>query len=273
MTDLVRGIRVELLKLRRTLALWSSLLVPAVVIGMTMVVNLSRSRGTEFVLDRPNGWDTLMLDQTLVLWCFVLLPLFVALEAALLAGLEHRENTWKHLFALPVRRWTIYVSKLVVGMALVFLSSLVLAVGTAFQGWLLVKFRPDLGVTYPIPWNLIILRNFGFVPVVFLLLAIQLWVAIRWRSFTVPMGLGITGTLIGVMLLRTLKNSISTPSGPLIASLFPWSLPYIMIAPMANSSLPEATAGLRETALVVGVFGGLLVSILGCWETSRRDVA
>ena len=245
MNELFRVMQVEVFKLRRTLALWSSLLIPAVVIGMTMAVNLSRSNGSEFVLDHPNGWDTLMLDQTLVLWCFVLLPLFVALEAALLAGLEHRENTWKHLFALPVRRWTIYVSKLAVGMGLVCVSSIVLALGTVFQGWLLIQFRPDLGVTYPIPWNLIIFRNFGFVPVVFLLLAIELWVAIRWRSFTVPMGLGIGGTLIGVTLLRTLKNSISTPAGPLLASVFPWSLPYVMIAPLTNSTLPEATAGLQ----------------------------
>lgn len=272
MNELFRAMQVEVFKLRRTLALWSSLLIPAVVIAMTMAVNLSRSQGTEFVLDHPNGWDTLMLDQTLVLWCFVLLPLFVTLEAALLAGIEHRENNWKHLFALPVHRWTIYGSKLIVGMALVCVSSLVLAIGTAFQGWLLVEFRPDLGVTYPIPWDLIILRNFGFVPVVFLLLAIQLWVAIRWRSFTVPMSVGIAGTLIGVMLLRTLKNSFSTPSGPWIASMFPWSMPYIMIAPISNSTLPEATAGLQETALLAGVLGGLFVSVLGCWETLRRDV-
>ena len=272
MNELFRAVQVEVFKLRRTLALWSALLVPAIVIAMTMVINLSRSRGTEFVLDHPNGWDTLMLDQTLVLWCFVLLPLFVALEAALLAGLEHRENTWKQLFALPVRRWTVYVSKLVVGMALVCLSSLVLAAGTAFQGWLLLRFRPDLGVTSPVPWNLIFFRNFGFIPVVFLLLAILLWVAIRWRSFTVPMGVGIAGTFIGVMLLRTLKNSVSTPRGPFLASLFPWSLPYVMIAPLSNSSLPETTAGLRETALLVGVLGGLFVSVLGCWDTIRRDV-
>jgi len=35
----------------------------------------------------------------------VRLPLFVPLETALEAGLEHRENTWKHLFALPIHRW------------------------------------------------------------------------------------------------------------------------------------------------------------------------
>jgi hypothetical protein len=272
MNELLRVTKVEILKLRRTLALSAAVVVPFVVIAMTMAMNLSRSRGTRFVMDHPNGWDTLMLDQTLVLWCFVLLPLFVALETALLAGLEHREKAWKHLFALPIQRWTIYASKLLVGLALVCLSSVVLAAGTAFQGVILLKFRPDLGLSQPVPWALIFSRNFGFIPVVLLMLAVQLWVAVRWRSFTVPIGVGIVGTLIGIMLLRTLKNSVSTPFGPFLASLFPWSLPYVMIAPLAHSSVPEATAGLRETALLVGVLGGLFVSILGCWETARRDV-
>lgn len=273
MTELLRVTLVELFKLRRTLALWAATLVPLVVIVMTMAMNLSRVSGTEFVLDHPNGWDTLMLDQTLVLWCFVLLPLFVALETALLAGVEHRENTWKLLYALPIQRWTVYVGKLVVCFVLVCLSSLVLAIGTAFQGWILLTFRPDLGLSPPIPWNLILFRNFGFVPVVLLMLAMQMWVAVRWRSFSAGMGLGIAGTLIGVMLLRTLKNSVSTPLGPVLASFFPWSLPYIMIAPQGNTGLPQSTPALTETALLVGVLGGLLAAMLGCWEVTRRDVA
>lgn len=272
MHELLRVTKVEFFKLRRTLAVWASLVVPSVVIAMTMAMNLSRAPETQFVEDRPNSWDTLMLDQTLVLWCFVLLPLFVALETALLAGMEHRENAWKHLFALPVRRWTIYVSKLLVSMALVCFTSVVLAVGTALQGWLLVVFRPDLGLSYPIPWRLILLRDFGFLPVVLLMLALQLWVAIRWRSFTAAIGLGIVGTLISVMLLRTLKNSLSTPHGPLFASLFPWSLPYVVIAPHAYTNLPETMPVPRAAALLAGILGGLIISILGCWETGRRDV-
>lgn len=272
MHELLRATKVEIFKLKRTVALWASLLIPLAVIVMTLAVNLSRAPETGFVEDRPNSWDTLMLDQTLILWSFVLLPLFVALETALLAGVEHRENNWKHLFALPVRRWTIYVSKLLVMMALVCLTSLVLAAGTALQGWLLLVFRPDLGLDYPIPWGLILLRDFGFVPAVLLMVAVQLWIAIRWRSFTVPMSLGVVGTLIGVMLLRTLKNSLSTPLGPLFASFFPWSLPYVTIVPHAYTNLPESTPVPSATALVAGILGGLIISILGCWETSRRDV-
>jgi hypothetical protein len=90
--------------------------------------------------------------------------------------------------------------------------------------------------------------------------------AIRWRSFTVAMGLGIGGTVIGIMLLRSLKNIASTPHGPLLASLFPWSLPYIVIA-------RQATTSLRQTAFLVGIVGGVFIAALGCWEVIRRDVA
>src|SRR5919202_5118550 len=109
MIGLLRATRIEVFKLRRTLALWAAILVPLAVILMTTAMNLSRATGSQFDPDQPNSWDSLMLDLVLFLWCLVALPLFVALETALLAGLEHRENTWKHLFALPIQRWTMYV--------------------------------------------------------------------------------------------------------------------------------------------------------------------
>jgi hypothetical protein len=75
------------------------------------------------------------------------------------------------------------------------------------------------------------------------------------------------------MLLRTLKNGDSTPFGPFLASFFPWSLPYVVIAPHSSLYLPEAWAFLQGIALAVGVTGGLIASFLGCWEATRRDVA
>ncbi len=265
MIDLVRATRVEVLKLRRTLALWASLLVPLAVIAMTTAMNLSRAPGSRFDPDQPNGWDSLMLDLVLFLWCLVGLPPFVSLEAALLAGLEHRESTWKHLFALPIPRWTIYAPKLAVGFALVCVSSLVLAAGTGLEGMVLLAIRPDLGLTSPIPWGLILLRSFSFVPAVLLMLAVQTWVATRWRSFTVAMGLGVGSTVVGIMLLGSLKNIASTPQAPVLASIFPWSLPYVVIA-------RQSTTNLRELAVIAGVLGGAIIAALGGWEIVRRDV-
>lgn len=264
MTDLIRATRMEVFKLRRTLAFWSALLVPLAVIAMTTAMNLSRAPGTRFDPDQPNSWDSLMLDLVLFLWCLVALPLFVALETALLAGLEHRENTWKHLNALPIPQWTTYVAKLLTAIGLLCLSSLVLAIGTAGEGGILLALRPDLGLTHPIPWGALLARSFAFVPAALLMIALQTWVAIRWRSFTVAMSLGIAATVIGIMLLRSLKNIASTPYGPLLASVFPWSLPYVILA-------RQATTALRDTALLAGILGGLLIAALGCWHILHRD--
>jgi len=97
MIALVRATRMEALKLRRTLGLWASILVPLLLIAMTTALNLSRNIGGRFdpgALPTVVPWDAFM-----------------------------------HLFALPIPRWTIYVPKLLVGFVLVCLSSLVLALG------------------------------------------------------------------------------------------------------------------------------------------------
>ncbi len=267
MTDLMRATRMEALKLRRTLALWASVLVPLLVIAMTTGLNLFRNIGGQFDSGAgPNvaPWDAFMLDLVLFLWCLIGLPLFVSLEAALLAAVEHRENSWKHLFALPIPRWTIYASKLLVGFGLIGITSLVLAVGIGIEGQVLLAVRPDLGLTRPIPWSVIFWRSFAFTPTVLLMLAVQTWVAIRWRSFTVPMSLAIAATVAGIMMLRSLRTLSSNPGPAHLASLFPWSLPYVVIA-------RQATASLRANAFFAGIVGGALIAVLGCWDFVHRD--
>jgi hypothetical protein len=96
------------------------------------------------------------------------------------------------------------------------------------------------------------------------MLGVQTWVATRRHSFTTAMGLGIASTVVSIMLLRSLKNIASTPTPP-TASVCTWSLPYIVIA-------RQATTALRDTALLIGIIGGLLITAVGCWQITHRDV-
>ncbi|HEX4807661.1 MAG TPA: ABC transporter permease [Bryobacteraceae bacterium] len=278
MIGLLRATRMEMLKLRRTLALWASILVPFLLVAMTTALNLSRNIGGRFDPGAPpavSQWESLMLDLVLFLWCLIGLPLFVSLETALLAGLEHRENTWKHLFALPIQRWTIYVAKLLVGSGLVCISSVVLAIGIGLEGLILLKLRPDLGLTWPIPWKLIFLRSFSFTPAVLLMLAVQTWVAVRWRSFVVAMSLGIGGTITGLIFSRSLRIvlSVSPHSAQVyLASFFPWSLPYAIIWNERAALLFNHATNLQQPAFVEGIIGGLLIAAFGCWNVIRKDV-
>jgi hypothetical protein len=55
-------------------------------------------------------WQSLWRG-TLTIWAVFLLPLLITVETALLAGIEHGERQWKHMFALPIPRAAIYVAK------------------------------------------------------------------------------------------------------------------------------------------------------------------
>jgi hypothetical protein len=258
--DLFRATRAEVFKLRRTLALWAAFLCPLVVIAMTAAVILTRDPGRVGGANR-GPWDTLTFNFVFFLWCLIGLPLFVALETALLAGLEHHENAWKHLFALPIGRWSIYVAKLLVAAALVATSSLVLAAGVGLEGLVMLSVRPDLGLTLPIPWETILRSAASFAAAALLLLAVQAWVATHWHSFTIALGLGIVGTIAGLVLSLSVRSAG-------VASLFPWSIPFATI----GRGTPADSPDVQLRALLVGVVGGLIVAIAGGWATSRGDV-
>ena len=80
------------------------------------------------------------------------------------------------------------------------------------------------------------------------------------------MGLGFASTVVAIMLLRSLRNIESTPYAPFLASIFPWSLPYVVLA-------RQATPELHTISLAVGFLGGVVVATVGCWDLVRRDVA
>jgi ABC-2 type transport system permease protein len=139
---------------------------------------------------------------------------------------------------------------------LVVISSFVVGVGIAAEGYIIHLLRPDMGIDLPVPWAAIAQWVAVFTAAALLMLSLQLWVAARWHSFTIALGLGIAGTVAALLLALIGRRS------PGLASIFPWSLPFVSI------QWPEVAT----TALLVGVLAGVAVSVLGCWDVCRRDV-
>lgn len=81
-----------------------------------------------------------------------MLPLFIALESTMLAGLEHRENQWRRVLVLPTTRWALYFGKLVVTTSLIYAASLVVAFGVCAGGFFLPSVQPALRFGSPVPW-------------------------------------------------------------------------------------------------------------------------
>ena len=258
MTYLVVATRMELFKLKRTLALAVAVVVPLALLGM-LAANLLSRDPNQVLPSSP--WDTFVVNFALFLWCVLALPLLVTLETALLAGLEHGQKHWQDLFALPIPRWSLYGAKLLAGAGLLALSMLVLGLGLGLEGAMLNVLRPSFGLGGPIPW-LDILRSMSVVfGATLLLLSLLTWVATRWPSFAVPSGVGITGTVIALILDISSKADFW-------ARMFPWSMPLSAVAPINDNRTLESHA----LALTLGIVGGLVVAVLGAWDITRRDV-
>ena len=191
----------------------------------------------------------------LTLWGLFVLPLFVTLETALLAGWEHRNSTWKLLYAQPVPRWLVTTAKQFSGLVLLGISHLFLGLTVIGTGLLLRKTNPALGLDAPVPW----LEMLGYSLLIFLIswliIAVHSFVSLRWNSFVVAMAAGVMATMSGVFFIRSEDY----------APFYPWAMQGLIANKLLEDGWPIAQ-------LIWGIGGGLIIFLMSNWYLSRRDV-
>jgi ABC-2 type transport system permease protein len=250
MTALARAFGAELLKLRRTLALWMVVVTPAAVVTLQFFA-LFRLRGA------PGGGGTdawpMFVTSITNLWAVFMLPLFVALETALLAALEHNPRTWKHLFALPVPRWTVLAAKLGVAVLCVAGAAAALAVFLVGAGHLLRVLKPALAFGPSAPVGLLVERLVVVSAAALAIVVVHSWVAIRWPSTTAALATGIVGTFVTLF-----------AAGGTIGKYWLWAMPINTIG---------GTGERLPLALAVGAGGAVVLALAAGWDLLRRDVS
>jgi ABC-2 type transport system permease protein len=233
----------ELLKLRRSLVLLVTFAAPLCVIAFAAIA-LGTRAGTV-------KWER-FLDEGLAMWSFFMLPMSVTAVTTLLAQLEHGSRMWNHLLALPTRRATVFGSKAVVAGLLLVAMQLFVYVGLYAVGYAVGAVLPERAPVGDRQFDDMAVgmaaMAIGAIPMVLL----QLWVALRWRSFVVPLVVGILGTFFALVI---------TASGTDV--YIPWLLQiYATMWP--------------KPAGVIGVYAGLAggVVVLGAmlWDLGRREM-
>jgi ABC-2 type transport system permease protein len=134
---------------------------------------------------------------------FFMLPMSVTALTALVAHMEHGPRSWDHLRALSVKRWRLYAAKAVAVVILVALMS----VATLAMNWTAISLasaiRPEFAPTGV--FNLAAYA--GLMGKIFLasllMIALQLWIALRFASFVPGLVLGCIYALgaVGLSLL------------------------------------------------------------------------
>ena len=240
-----RALQAEVLKLKRTIAFRVIFVMPFfVALLQFFVIWKTKKLPADF-----NLWQT-HATNSLQIWAVFMMPLLITLVTALLNGIEHSDKQWKHLFALPVPRHAVYFSKLIVAQGLTLVSTFVLALLTVIVGIVGTQMRPEFAHVGPAPYGWIAKHALLVWLAAWLIIAIHTWISIRWSGFPIALGAGIAGTFFALF-----------AAGAWIGKYYPWLLPL-------NIFLD----GRFTSALVLGIGGGIVAALLGCWEFVRRDV-
>lgn len=251
MKQITRAMSAELLKLKRTLALWLAIILPFVIVALQFVVIYKN--GINYIDDGESIWFWIF-RQTFNFWTLLGLSLFVTLETALLSNLEHTNGGWKLLFALPMPRSAIYLAKLAAGLVIVVISTCSLALFILSAGFLLELLQPGMGFNGAIPWlDVGKIAGIAFVGGS-LLVALHTWVGMRWDSFVIASGFGIAMTVSGIVVINSDW-----------AIYYPWTLTAVSINHFGNGQT------ISNGMLFAGV-GALIIALAGGWEFLRRDV-
>lgn len=248
MKALLRSLHAELLKLKRTLAFRMIFVAPLLVALLQFFIGLNQRRiPADFKL-----WEA-VFRNSLSVWSIFMLPLFIALETALLAGVEHAEKQWKYLLALPTPRSAIYAAKLLIALLLALLATLVLCGLLTLTGYALIGLRTEYAGANSPDYGWLFKHALMIWLASWLIIALHTWISIRWASFTIALGAGVGGTFFALF-----------AASARIGKYYPWLLPV-------NTMNLVAGEQRAPMALLVGVIGGVIVAALGCLEFVRRD--
>ena len=240
---MIQSIFCECAKLKRSLALLLCAAAPTMVALLATIILLDRRD--------PVHWST-FATSTAAIWAFFMLPMTVTALTVLVAQLEHVARSWNHLLALPIGRWRHHAAKAIVVILLVAAMNLALWLMLPLVGLLVDSVKPGqlLGAY---DWRAAGWLLARMAASAMLLVGLQLWVALRFRSFVPPLVLGIGGTFVAVV-----------ATGSKQGLWFPWLMPTNMLA---------GDPARAQLALAIGLAGGTLVLLAMVADLARKEYA
>jgi len=208
---MINALKAELCKLRGS---WLIPLAVAGPIGLGIMAGLAMMN-----TNKTLEWDPLFNSFILPLWCLFLLPMSVVAFTALLVQFEHNSRAFEHLLALPASRWSIFLSKIIIAVIAVFLMNWLMPLFvwacTSLVAGIMGKQIPGQ-IDYV---GMIKMTNFvasGALPLTIL----QMWIGLRFRSFVVPISVGIIGVLVTIAIALT---------GTTKADWAPYAQPFLIL--------------------------------------------
>ena len=251
---MIRALTAELIKLKRSLVVYFAVGVPVFVAVTHYLTNLNGRRmfGQVFELD----WKQ-FTSSTMMTWAFFMLPLSVTVLCVLISQIEHGPKAWNYVLALPLRRWRLYLAKILVVISLTATMSALLWVLLPLSGLIRDHFRTPMAGAYDWAGTF---KTLGMMYLTsFLQTAMLLWIALRFKSFVPPLAVGIGGAFVS---LAVFIHDMQQYKQAGISAYFPWLIPMGVLQDTPTT----------HQASLLGIYGGLAVFGMMLVDLCRREV-
>lgn len=267
MKGFILSLRSEFYKSRKTLGFWCAVILPVVI--CTLVCWGVYTRADKLQMLPPLMQWLQFSSAILNVMGSLLLPIYVIIVAYSVNNIEHKADTWKTLFSLPIPKWSVYSAKYFYTVFLVALCLFLFALLTFGYGHLLNALKPELKLKDYAIAGLLFQVYLKLLFSALGIISIQFLMSLVWSDFLKPMGIGFVCTIIGVIAVATQWK---------YAYLFPWShgmLAIISVTPHRHKGVLQPMAldvNLFNKEIVVSLIVAAAVFVAGFFVVQKKSV-
>ncbi len=252
-----RSLSNEFLKLKRTFAFWLTIISAFFIPCIYLLVYLFKTEAM-IPAEGVNPWGNFIGYQIRAIVPF-LLPMFIILVTSLIIQVEHKSNAVKHLFTLPVPKWSIYFGKLTIVITSIFFAFALFYVVVILFGYLVGTIHPELKLTEFTPeYTKSIKVVFRAFIAALGMVSLQFWLSFRIKNFIIPLGIGMVMMITGLVVYRG-SEAIYFPYAYNMLSLFP-----------ADKDIESMLWFPTVSMYSIGYF--LLFTIIGYIDIKRKNI-
>lgn len=269
MKGFILSFRSEFYKTRKTMGFWSSVLLPFLLCLFVFIGFFVKSDG----LTSNSGMELWLKFSAPILGVMglLLMPMLIIFIAYSVNSLEHKADTWKTIFSLPLSKWSVYAAKYFYALFLVFLCLALFVLFTIGFGNFLGIVKPSLRFSEYSVASILTQIYFKFFLAALGILSIQFLLSLLFSDFLKPMGIGFVCTIAGGILAGNNWE---------YAYLFPYSHPMMAMKalgqakPSGNhpSGIPHFTVDMLTHETWVSLVVAVAVFVGGYFIVLKRSV-
>jgi hypothetical protein len=212
MIAFARTFQTELIKAKNTFALWLTIAGAGFIPVLFLIAYIAKWE--KFIpKDGQNPWNGLFTNAFIGV-SFFFVPMFVILLNCLIFNIEHKSNTWKHLFTQPISKATVFLNKFLIINSLTMLCYGFFLLILFCFGIILGIWKHELGFLSATPdFSKIVAFALKSYISVLAIIAIHFWLGFRVKNVILPIGIGLAGVVTAGIIAGRWKYDIYFPYG------------------------------------------------------------